>query len=189
MKKIDGRGLECPKPVILIKKALDDTDEAAIIVDNDIARDNIKRFAKNGGFSCTVVENEEGITLFLKKTKEENDEHNDGKLVVLIKSNLFGEGDIQLGNVLMKSFLVSLLENNKKVKSIIFMNKGIELTTTNVEIIEILKEFEQKGTEIFSCGTCLDFYGVKDDLKIGQITNMYASVDALVESSNKILII
>ena len=68
-------------------------------------------------------------------------------------------------------------------------NKGIELTTTNAEIIEILKEFEQKGTEIYSCGTCLDFYGLKGDLRIGQITNMYASVDELVDVSNKIIII
>lgn len=189
MKRIDARGLECPRPVILIKKAMDEVDEASILVDNDVARDNVKRFGQNAGCKVTIVENDKVTELFLKKESMKVNTEVNEEVVVLIKSSLFGEGDPKLGNILMKSFLVSLLEGDKKVKSLIFMNSGVELTTRNLEIIEVLKVFEEKGSVIYSCGTCLDFYGLKDDLKIGLITNMYSSVELLIGEGNRVITI
>lgn len=190
MKKIDARGLECPRPVILIKKALEEVEEASILVDNEVARDNVQRFGHNAGCKVTIVENDNVTELFLKKVSEKEvvglvEE----VVVVLIKTSLFGEGDSKLGNILMKSFLVSLLESDKKVKALIFMNSGIELTTKNLEIVEVLKAFDKKGAVIYSCGTCLDFYGLKEELKIGLITNMYSSVELLVGEGNRVITI
>ena len=190
MKKIDARGLECPKPVILIKKALEEADQASIVVDNQVARDNVKRFGENNSCQVVIIENNEGIELQLRKNIADIDVNNTQiieEVAVLIKSNEFGQGDPKLGAILMKSFLVSLLESNKKIKTLIFMNKGVYLTTDNLEAIEILKEIEKKGASIFSCGTCLDFYELKAELKVGQITNMYSSVDALVENGVKVI--
>lgn len=189
MKKIDARGLECPKPVILIKKALEEVDEASILVDNEVARDNVQRFGQNAGCKVTIVENDNVTELFLKKESDKELVGLDEEVVVLIKSSLFGEGDPKLGNILMKSFLVSLLESDKKVKALIFMNSGVELTTRNFEIIEVLKVFEEKGSVIYSCGTCLDFYDLKEELKIGLITNMYSSVELLVGGGNRVITI
>ncbi len=189
MKKLDGRGLDCPRPVILIKKAMEEVSEASILVDNEVARDNVQRFGLNSGCKVTIVENEKGIELFLRKDNKEVKTSAENAVVVLIKSCLFGEGEPKLGNILMKSFLVSLLESDKKVKSIILMNSGVELTTKNLEVIEVLKAFKNKGTVIYSCGTCLDFYNLKDNLKIGLITNMYSSVEQLVDEDNKVLVI
>ncbi|KAF0091739.1 MAG: SirA3 [Fusobacteria bacterium] len=189
MKKIDARGLECPRPVILIKKAMEEAEEASILVDNEVARDNVQRFGHNAGCKVTIVENDDVTELFLKKESEKILGDVDEEVVVLIKTSLFGEGDPKLGNILMKSFLVSLLESDKKVKALIFMNSGVELTTKNLEIVEVLKAFEEKGTVIYSCGTCLDFYGLKEDLKIGLITNMYSSVELLVGEGNKVITI
>ncbi|MDD2370431.1 MAG: sulfurtransferase-like selenium metabolism protein YedF [Firmicutes bacterium] len=189
MRQIDGRGLECPRPVILIKKAMEEVNEASILVDNEVARDNVKRFGLNSGCKVTVVENDNGIELFLKKEEKKEESSSEDSIVVLIKSCYFGEGDPKLGNVLMKSFLVSLLESDKKIKSIILMNSGIELSTNNLEAVEVLKAFEAKGAVIYSCGTCLDFYNLKDKLKIGLITNMYSSVEQLVEAGSKVLVI
>lgn len=188
MKKIDARGKACPQPVILIKKAMESEEKASILVDNAIARDNIGRFAESAGYRVnSILENQDGIELFLEKGEVLSREDGSAEVVVLIKGSHFGEGDPRLGLLLMKSFLVSLLENRKKTKALIFMNRGVELTTINTEIIEILKEFEGKGTQILSCGTCLDFYNLKDKLKIGQITNMYTSVDLLVEGNVKVI--
>jgi selenium metabolism protein YedF len=189
MKKIDARGLECPRPVILIKKALEEVDEASILVDNEVARDNVQRFGQNAGCKVTIVENDSVIELFLKKEADKELVGLDEKVVVLIKSSFFGEGDSKLGNVLMKSFLVSLLECEKQVKALIFMNSGVELTTRNMEAIEVLKSFDEKGTDIYSCGTCLDFYGLKEELKIGLITNMYSSVELLVGEGIRVITI
>lgn len=189
MKKIDARGLECPRPVILIKKAMEEADEASILVDNEVARDNVQRFGHNAGCRVTIVENDNGTELFLKKELEKITAEFAEEVVVLIKSSFFGQGDPKLGNILMKSFLVSLLESDKKVKALIFVNSGVELTTRNLEAIEVLKSFDKKGTVIYSCGTCLDFYGLKEDLKIGLITNMYSSVELLVGDGNKVITI
>ena len=191
MEKINAKGLECPRPVILIKKALESADEAQIIVDNEVARDNVKRFGENNGFDVVIIENSDGIELQLKKRAEENEDKKTEteEVVVLVKSSKFGEGDEKLGNILMKSFFVSLLESGKKIKSIMFMNSGVFLTTKEGEVLEIIKEFAKKGVAVFSCGTCLDFYSLKEELKVGEITNMYSTVDALVESGVKVIIL
>lgn len=191
MKKIDARGLECPKPVILIKKAMEEVDEASILVDNEVARDNVERFGKNSGCKVTIVENDNGIELFLKKDGGEvtGDGKEEQDLVVLVKTSRFGEGEEKLGNILMKSFLVSLLEGDKAVKALIFMNSGVQLTTVNQEAVEVIKAFADKGTEVYSCGTCLDFYGLKEELKVGLITNMYSSVEFLTTKNSKVITI
>lgn len=188
MSKIDARGLDCPKPVILIKKALEGADEASILVDNQTARENVARFGENAGCSVTILENQEGIELFLKKVSEKKTSGEE-EAVVLIKTSRFGEGDETLGALLMKSFLVSLLEGDKKVKALIFMNKGVELTTAEGDILEILKAHEAKGTAIYSCGTCLDYYRLKEKLLIGQVTNMYSAVEMLTDQAYKVITI
>ena len=189
MKQIDARSLGCPKPVILIKKALEETDNVSILVDNEIARDNVRRFGENGGYDVTILENSKGIELFLKKTKRLKKTTNNNPIVVLIKADVFGDGERALGELLMKNFLSSLLESDDKIDSLIFMNKGVTLTTISKDVLPILKDLEVQGTRIFSCGTCLDFYELKDQLKIGEITNMYSSTELLLRKNIRIIII
>ena len=189
VKQIDARGLECPKPVILTKKALEETDSISILVDNEVARDNVRRFGENGGFDVTILENSKGIELFLKKIKGLKKTTNNSPVVVLIKTDVFGDGERALGELLMKNFLISLLESDYKIGSLIFMNKGVVLTTTLEDAIPILKDLEAQGTRIFSCGTCLDFYELKDQLKIGEITNMYSATELLLEKNIRTIII
>lgn len=193
MEKIDARGLECPQPVLKIKKALEEALEASILVDNEAARENVRRFGENNGCKVTIVENDQGTELFLKKTRDEAEREGNAKasaddgVVVLIKSARFGEGDPKLGALLMKSFLVSLLESDRTIKGMIFMNSGVELTTREGEPLEILEKIAGKGAALYSCGTCLDFYGLKEDLKIGEVTNMYSAVELLTEAGSKAL--
>ncbi|AMP20735.1 hypothetical protein AZF37_05690 [endosymbiont 'TC1' of Trimyema compressum] len=189
VKQIDARGLECPKPVILTKKALEETNSISILVDNEVARDNVRRFGENGGFDVTILENSKGIELFLKKIKGLEKTTNNSPVVVLIKKDVFGDGERALGELLMKNFLTSLLESDDKIGSLIFMNKGVVLTTTSEDAIPILKDLEAQGTRIFSCGTCLDFYELKDQLKIGEITNMYSATELLLKKNIRTIII
>jgi len=193
MERINAKGLEYPKPVILIKKALESSDEAIIVVDNEVAKNNIKKFAENNNCQAVIIENSKGIELHLKKRQDElsrnKKEETEQQIALLIKSEEFGTGDPKLGAILMKSFLVSLLESNKKIKALMFMNSGVFLTTKEGEILEVLKEFTKKEIDILSCGTCLDFYSLKEELKIGEITNMYSTVDTLTESGIKVIVL
>lgn len=179
MKEIDARGLECPRPVILTKKALEETDEVSVLVDNLAARENVKRFGEQAGCKVTVVENQEGIRLHLSKVGEKEEAGLSSALAVLIKSRYFGEGEERLGEVLMRSFLVSLLEGDAPVKALIFMNSGVFLTTLGSPLLEVLQALEGKGAEIYSCGTCLDYYQLADKLAVGKVTNMYSATELL----------
>jgi selenium metabolism protein YedF len=96
-----------------------------------------------------------------------------GKTVVYCGSDRMGDGDDGFGKVLMKNFLTTLLEVTPLPDTILFVNSGINLTTSGSEILEPLKALESRGVDIASCGLCLDFYDKKEDLCVGRTTNMY----------------
>lgn len=193
MKIIDCKGLACPKPVILTKKELDAITEGEIevIVDNDAARENISRFAKNQGFEYNVNEKEGLYHIEIKKTGEQSCEimdFNNKSLIIMITSDKFGTGDDKLGTALMKSYLYALTENTVKPEKMFFINSGVKLTSEGSEVLESLNALKNSGVEIYSCGTCLDFYGLKEKLLVGEVTNMYSIVESTNSASNTIKI-
>lgn len=190
MKIIDCSGLACPKPVIMTKKEIEsiDSGEFEIIVDNEAARDNVSKFVKNEGHKCAVVEKDGKFSIIVKKEECACKVILDDKesIVILIGSDKFGQGDDKLGSALMKSYLYALTESTKKPNTILFANSGVKLTTQGSEVVESLKALEENGVELLSCGTCLDFYGLKEKLVIGSITNMYTIVDKMNNATNTI---
>ncbi|HIP45399.1 MAG TPA: sulfurtransferase-like selenium metabolism protein YedF, partial [Sulfurospirillum arcachonense] len=97
-------------------------------------------------------------------------------------------GDNELGAMLIVGFLKTILELPKLPKTILCVNKAVLLTTApeDSDVIVVLKMLEDKGVEIFSCGICLDFYKVSDDLKVGMVGNAYGTVEALLNSEGTI---
>jgi len=102
-------------------------------------------------------------------------------LLLMIKSSAVGDSEPDLGEKLMKSMLSMYLESDRLPAKIIFMNSGIYLTTKNSPVKDILKQFEETGVELLSCGTCLDYYDRKDKLIFGSVTNMKDSVRAILD--------
>ena len=111
-----------------------------------------------------------------------------GPVVVAIGSSEMGNGDPKLGKILMKSFLYSLTQLDELPQTVLFFNGGVRMTTEGSESIEDLKALEAQGVEILSCGTCLDFYGLKDKLRVGGITNMYVIAQTMAEAGNVVKI-
>lgn len=188
MKKvIDARGLSCPQPVVLTKKGLEESDQITTIVDNGIAVENVTKLANSKG--CTVqVEEKEGVYyLHISKSRKacQNTSENQGSVAVLITSSLFGKGDQELGKTLMKSFLYALNQIDN-ISHLIFMNSGVFLTTEGSEVLDLLKAQEENGVEVLSCGTCLDYYGIKDRLAVGKVTNMYTAVELVTSAAKTI---
>lgn len=193
--RIDARGLACPKPVIETKKALDSVKEGNIItvVDNAVARDNVSKLAKSLKLSYTVTESGElfEVSIFKGGYEGAPEELPESKpdlanTVILIGSEFMGKGDDGLGEILMKGYLYALSEYTPYPKAILLVNSGIKLSTVNTATIESLKKLEQGGTEIWSCGTCLDYYKLKEMLAVGAITNMYTIVEYMNEAGNTI---
>lgn len=179
MKEIDARDIECPMPVIMAKRAIKEgIDEFIVLVNEDIAVENLKKLAKETNFDVDVNKlRGKDVEINFKKSSDllvkENSSNMANSYVVVFDSDRIGDGDENFSKSLLESFLVSLTEEDILPKYVICYNKGVLLTTERKNTIEDLKKLEENGVEIISCGLCLDHYGVKDKLRVGRISNMY----------------
>ena len=194
MLEIDCRGKACPQPVIMTKEALAQLKEGelTIIVDNPSSSENAERFAQSQG--CSVKIERRGLDFYLHLQKGKagveaemtrRDEKAE-KLVVYINSHLLGIGDEALGSFLMKAFLKTLLDLERRPDRLILINSGVQLASEDSKALETLVVLSEKGVEIVSCGTCIDFYGLKDKMKVGAISNMYDIIQSLLEADRVI---
>ena len=196
-KLLDCTKLECPMPVIKAKQELEKDGEMLleVLVDNEIAVQNLTKLATSMGFKSSSKTQGDNFTVSIEKTSTPslNQAANDvimadARQTVLIKSCFLGVGDEALGNTLMKAFIFTLTQSKPLPKKVMFLNSGVKLTTENEETVKNLQVLENEGTEIVSCGTCLDFYNLKDKLKVGSVGNMYDIVNSLNQTSNKLSI-
>ena len=106
--------------------------------------------------------------------------------VLLVTGRSLGKGDEALGEKLMGAYFYSLNESSCLPSHILFLNEGVKLAVEETPNLATLKELAAKGVEIYACGTCLDYYGIKDQLKIGQVGNMYMTRDILAQAGKVI---
>ncbi len=187
--EIDVRGLNCPLPVVQTKKALEEFKEGdiTVLIERTDGCQNVKRFAESQGCKVSIDEKDGLFYIHIRKEKtEQTDSARQSRDVVFITTDRLGTGDEQLGAILMKAFLNTLWDASSRPTKIMFINDGVRLTTEDSEVLDVLQLLENEGVEIFSCGTCLEFYGIKDKLEVGQVTNMYDTVDSLL-SAGKII--
>ena len=190
MEEIDCRKQACPYPVLMAKQALGRMTEGEVIlvVDNMAACENVERFAKSQG--CPVTIEKRGADFHLRLQKEKSGEGHEtvsekkdrGNIVIYLNSRFLGTGDEALGSLLMRSFLKTLLELETKPNGLILINSGVWLSSEGSDVLETLRTLSEKGVEILSCGTCLDFYGLKEKLKVGKVSNMYTIAQTLLEA-------
>lgn len=198
-KEVDTRGMNCPLPVIHTKKALEGIESGKIttIVDNDVAKENVLKLAKSmdlkvdikesqGNYYIDIFKNQIVGIVDLEALDIQCSPSNKKDLVILISKDRLGEGSEELGKLLMKSYLYALTEVKPYPKSIIFLNSGVKLATEDSEALEHIRTLESNGVEVLSCGTCLDYFKIKDKLAVGGISNMYTIVEKLNNASNTI---
>ena len=194
MKEIDCRGMSCPQPVIKTKQVLDqlEENEMTVIVDNPSSSENVERFVRSQGCLVRIKKKGKDFYLHIQKgnVKDEkgiaSQDKTMKKAVVYINSNLLGVGDEALGIILMRTFLKTLLDLEMKPNCLILINSGVRLAAEGSDVLETLTKLSETGTEILSCGTCLDFYKLKDKLKVGVISNMYNIAQVLLEADRLI---
>jgi selenium metabolism protein YedF len=188
--EIDCRGKACPQPVIMAKQALEQLKEGevVIVVDNPASSENVERFARSQG--CTVQVAKKGEDYYVRLGKPGSGEGavspQEGKKarrsVTCISSQFLGAGDDALGAILMRAFLKTLLEMENKPNLIIFINSGVKLTSEGSEVLDSLRALAAGGVEILSCGTCLDFYKLKEKLQVGIVSNMFDIARSLLDA-------
>lgn len=189
---VDARGLACPLPVVNTKNEIakmEKGETVEVIVDNEIAVQNLKKFAKVRNHEVQeekVAENHYKVFIHVGSEPDTSVQEEitcdcselDNNLVV-ISSDKMGEGAEELGASLMKAFVFALTKQDRYPKTILFYNGGARLTCEGSDSLEDLKYLESQGVEIFTCGTCLNFYGLTEKLAVGAVTNMYDIVEKM----------
>lgn len=203
MIKVDALGMVCPKPVIETKKviaSLTKPDVVEVWVDNTIAVENVKGLAEENGYKVSsekVADKQYKVTINVDSIKNADSSKSSGcscgcssnscncsdNIVVAIGSDKMGCGDEKLGKNLMKAFIYSLSQAETRPKTMLFYNGGAHLTCEDSLSLEDLNNLKQLGVKILTCGTCLDFYGLKEKLKVGEVTNMYDIVSTMEAAS------
>lgn len=179
------------------------------LVDNEVSRDNVTKFGKSRQCEVTVATggNTHYLTMVpagtqvatvfpeASATKASVTEvaseapkspaasvssPNFGGKVLLITKDYLGEGNEELGRTLMKTFMFCLAESDVKPSKIYFINSGVKMVTEESPHLENLKNLVEAGVDIAACGICLDFYGLKEKVVVGSITNLYAITEAML---------
>ena len=198
---VDARGKQCPIPVVETRKILSHAAPEDVIetaVDNEIAVQNLEKMAAQMKLSCEHRTEGPGhyvVSIFLsEKSREEKtgDRKQETKTdpddsmgafrcqpcagagtVVVLSSDKMGEGDEALGTVLMKGFIYALTSQEALPEAVLLYNNGAKLSVEGSDCLEDLKLLESQGVQILTCGTCLNHYGLTEQLAVGSVTNMY----------------
>jgi selenium metabolism protein YedF len=211
MIKVNAIGDTCPIPVVKTKNAIKELNGAGqveVLVDNEIAVQNLTKMAQQKGYKISsekLEDNTYKVVFTIENNNKENHDNNTdntsnttedeaitcqpdkrANTVVQITSSTMGTGNDELGAVLIKGFIYALSQQDTLPQTILFYNGGAKLTCEDSPALEDLKSMEAQGVEILTCGTCLDYYGLKDKLQVGGVTNMYVIVEKL-EAAGKVI--
>lgn len=198
MKQVNGVGEACPVPVIMTKKAIAENGQEPleVLVDNDAAVQNVCRFAESVGYGNEVSKKEGVFHITLRKGAGGLDASAaieaeqavvpgateaavSGKTVVVLSSNMMGSGEDELGRTLMKGFVFALTQLDSLPDTILLYNTGAKLSIAGSESLQDLRTLEQAGVTVMTCGNCLKYFDIEDQLAVGQITNMYSIVEEM----------
>ena len=196
---VDARGQACPMPVILTRKALTEGgfDVLEVSVDDASSRENVVRFAGYAGCAVESVE-EDGPVSRITIRPGGQPMHEPARVAaapvlcapvaaagpaatVLITSAGVGSGDEQLAALLMRGFLYTLTEAETLPARVILMNGGVRLAVEGSDSLVNLRRLADRGVEVLACGTCLEFYQLKEALAVGRVTNMYEIAGLLLQ--------
>lgn len=205
---VDARGKQCPIPIVMAKKAISEMrcGVVTVAVDNEIAVQNLTKMANQKGYGVEARQidvNHYEVTMTVADVSKEgetdsaagNNTADQNKAascptclpenqttVVVISSDRMGEGDEALGKILIKGFLYALSQLDELPSAVIFYNSGVYLTCEGSDSLEDLHAMEEQGVTIYTCGTCLNHYGLTEKLAVGSVTNMYVIVETMAQA-------
>jgi len=190
-KIVDARGLACPQPVILTKKALADASAESVtaIVDGPTAQANVSRMASKAGWQVTVETQDDGTYLHLSHqgtaaaplpVGKAEVLSTTGPLVICVSADRVGRGEDELGHILIRGFLHTLNQVSPLPDALIFINTGVKLVTKGSPVLEDLQALADQGVDILACGTCLNYFDLTDQVAVGVVSNMYDIAETLL---------
>ena len=198
MKTLDTKGLKCPQPLIMLKEALVDLkmgEEIRVVTDNDTSLKNLVTYLKDQGVEPQVSSAGTVHTLVSLKPEKDLAESNPAiycttdlptSYVVCIKGERMGDGDPELGSLLMETFVDNLKLQEQLPTHVVLYNGGVKLAMKESPVCSSLSELEELGIRIMLCGTCIDHYGLQFDIGVGMISNMVVITETLAAAGHVI---
>lgn len=209
MVRVDAIGDVCPVPVVKAKNAIKEMEGESrleILVDNSIAVQNLTKMAVQKGYEVSDEQLPDGNYKVVMDISDAADAAAGGEddsmdyqdcdirkrtssaygTVAVISSDVMGAGSDELGRKLMKAFIFALGQQDVLPDTLIFFNGGAHFTCEGSESLPDIVAMEEQGTKVFTCGTCLDYYGLKEKLSVGSISNMYDIVE-MMEDSDRLI--
>jgi len=202
MRIVDTKGQQCPAPIIAAKKALTEAKKGEtflVLTDNKASLDNLVRFLKDNKTEFSVEKAEDSWTLRItKKTAEVQQTEAErycstdiphfkqGNFIIVFSSDKMGEGDEELGHLLMTNFIKAIKELETLPKTMVFYNNGVRLGSVSSPVSEHLKEIENMGVGLLFCSTCVKYYSIEEKIKTGSLSNMY-EIAQLMASAEHII--
>ena len=200
MKTIDVRDLACPGPVLKLRELLNEGErEITMHVADELCRSNVTRFAASRNAEAEVEDpgdgtfvvriNAGGDSTGARSGEEvlmvsEVSRATVGPRVVQITAGTMGSGDDELGALLLRSFLKTQAELEQKPDAILFYNDGVKLCCEGSYLLDDLRSLEAAGVEIIACGTCLNFFELSEQLRVGRVTDMLEIAGRLAEAGS-----
>lgn len=192
---VNAMGDACPIPVVKTKNAIRQLNGAGVVetlVDNEIAVQNLTKMANQKGYaveSKQLAPNQFAVTMTIGENAPMPDPETYCSIptgrkntVVVIASSKMGVGDDALGTTLLKGFIYALSQQETLPSTVIFYNGGAAMTCEGSPALEDLQSMAAQGVEILTCGTCLNFYGLSEKLKVGSVSNMYTIVEKMTQA-------
>jgi selenium metabolism protein YedF len=200
MRIVDTKGQLCPAPLIATRRALKeiaDGESFLLITDNQTSLNNISRFLTDNNTAFRVTGSDGVWTLTITKgggdvslaraedyCTDSIAHFNKGDFIIVITSDKMGEGDIELGQLLMTNFIKAIKDLEKLPRKIVFYNKGVTLVTKNSPLISHLTDLEKMGVELLLCATCVSHYEISDLVGAGILSNMYTIAEVMASAGN-----
>ncbi len=181
-KTIDARDMACPKPLILTKRALSesaDGETITVLINDEISKNNVERFLKDNGLTPQTAFDNGVFSVTFTAGETCGCQITPANMTISITSDTMGRGNDELGRLLIQGFVNTIRELNPLPDTIIFYNTGVKLAANNSPVEQSLKELEDKGVKIIVCGTCVNFFGIADEIAVGEISNMYTIMEKL----------
>jgi selenium metabolism protein YedF len=197
MKTIDCRGMACPHPVLATRAALAGAGGSLVVlVDAESSCINVQRFAESQGGRVSVAQRDGVFALSIEPGAGGpvgeapaiacDVQAAPPDVVVYVSSEGMGRGDETLGATLMAAFLDTLAHLKGRVSHLVFVNAGAKLAAAGSPVLEQVRQLEHVGVQVLVCGTCLNFFGIKDSLAVGRVSNMLEIIETLAAAGKVI---
>ncbi len=203
MRELDCRGQACPRPVVEAGKALSEqkpSEQLAVLVDSEIAAENLIKMAAQKQIKAVLNHDAAMLWRVVMTAPISGESFDDSsktdlknlarqtpsQTVIAVGSNQMGEGDADLGQLLIKGYFYALTSAQLKPQTLVFYNSGAKLTVSGSESLQDLMTLQEQGVRILTCGTCLNHFGLTDKLAVGESTNLY-TIAELLNQADKVI--